>query len=680
MTGADKLTRLNHLYAVSSGINEAIVRIPDERRLYEEACRVAVDKGGLMMAWVGLLDCASDTLRPVASAGKDDGYVQTIRVSISEREPEGRGPGGEAFRTGRAAVCNDIAADNYFFASKAEALARGYRSCAAFALQMGGRSTGVFLVYAAQPMYFDQEELQLLTALAENFSFAIEARHKEQERRVSTEKLQQSQALLSMASRLGRIGAWSLDVQSLQVTWSEELGVIYERPPGFAPSFAQAAEFFAPPHREAVMRTFQECMEHGTPFDVELEITTGSGRLVWVRSIGEAVRDAAGAVCKVQGALQDISERKKAESEIRHLADRLVNTLESVTDAFITVDRDWIFTYVNREAERLLQRDRAGLLGRNMWVEFPAGRGSAFEAAYARAVAENRSVEIEEFFAPLGAWLEVRIYPSHQGLTIYFRDVSERRRSQDEILRLNAELEQRVRQRTAQLERANGELEAFSYSVAHDLRAPLAAISGFAHALETELGTSANPRVQHYLHRAREGVRQTGQMIDALLSLARLSRAELRWEPVDLSAIARTVLEDFRLREPAGEAVLTVHEGLQAHGDARLLQLVIDNLVGNAWKFSAQQAARAITVGAQQAGDGERVYFVRDNGVGFDMAHASNLFGAFQRLHSQAEFAGTGVGLANVRRITSRHSGRIWAESQPGQGATFYFTLGDEPA
>ncbi|MEO7643031.1 MAG: ATP-binding protein, partial [Ramlibacter sp.] len=333
-----------------------------------------------------------------------------------------------------------------------------------------------------------------------------------------------------------------------------------------------------------------------------------------------------------------------------------------------------------REAERLLQRTRAELLGRNMWVEFPDGRGSAFEAAYALAARENHAVEIEEFYPPLDAWLEVRIYPSHQGLTIYFRDVSERRRSQDEILRLNADLELRVRQRTAQLELANGELEAFSYSVAHDLRAPLAAISGFAHALETELGASANPRVRHYLDRAREGVRQTGEMIDALLSLARLSRAELRWERVDLGAMARTALEDLRQREPQGDAVLTVQDGLVVEGDPRLLQLVADNLVGNAWKFSAHQACRTITVGLHPAGDGEKIYFVRDNGVGFDMAHAANLFGAFQRLHSQAEFPGTGVGLANVRRITSRHSGRIWAESQPGQGATFYFTLGEAPA
>ncbi|RZJ22653.1 MAG: hypothetical protein EOO54_11380 [Haliea sp.] len=163
-------------------------------------------------------------------------------------------------------------------------------------------------------------------------------------------------------------------------------------------------------------------------------------------------------------------------------------------------------------------------------------------------------------------------------------------------------------------------------------------------------------------------------------SMSPLSRAELRWETVDLGAIAKAVLDDLRQREPAGEALLTVQDGLLVKGDPRLLQLVIDNLVGNAWKFSARQACRNITVGRQQAGDGENVYFVRDNGVGFDMAHAANLFGAFQRMHTQAEFAGTGVGLANVRRITSRHSGRIWAESQPGQGATFYFTLGNEPA
>ena len=807
MTVADKYTRLSRLYAVASGINEAIVRIPEERRLYDEACRIAVEQGGLMMAWAALLDAATGVLQPVASAGKNEGYVQAIRVTISGEEPQGQGPAGEAFRTGCPAVCNDIAAEPSRFASRTEALERGYRSCAAFPLKQSGAPCGVFVVYSGEVRYFNDEELRLLAGLADNFSFAIESRLKEEERarveaqlrasesrlralidnepecvktvsaagrlieinpaglrmvratsaaelvgarvedfvhpqdrasylrlhqdvlsgvagrlefrglcvdgtvvwmdthavplaapgggdtcalyvtrdvtvqKESREKLLHSQALLAMASRLGRIGAWAVEADRGAVTWSDELGAICETPPGFSPcSLAEATGFIAPEHREPVSRVLGACLAQGTPFDVELEILTAAGRRVWVRSIGEAVRDAGGRVLRVQGALQDVSERKLAESEIRQLAQRLVTTVESVTDAFITVDRAWRFTYVNREAERLMKRPRQELLGQRMWDTHPEARNTPFEAAYAKAMHENQSVEVEAYFAPLGAWLEVRVYPSHQGLTIYFRDVSERRRVQEEILRLNGELEQRVRRRTAQLELANGELEAFSYSVAHDLRAPLAAIGGFAHVLEQEIAGTRSDKARHYLARIREGVRQTGEMIDAVLSLAGLSRAELRWEPVDLAEMARSAFDDCRRHDPQRAVVLHVQEPLPAQGDSRLLRLVMDNLVGNAWKFSAHSAPTEITVGSAPDADGQTVYFVRDNGVGFDMAYAGNLFGAFQRLHSQAEFAGTGIGLANVRRITSRHSGRIWAESAPGRGATFFFTLGDEAA
>ncbi|GAB3481960.1 hypothetical protein GCM10011496_07220 [Polaromonas eurypsychrophila] len=253
----------------------------------------------------------------------------------------------------------------------------------------------------------------------------------------------------------------------------------------------------------------------------------------------------------------------------------------------------------------------------------------------------------------------------------------ERKQAQDEILRLNAELEERVRQRTAQLEAANQELEAFSYSVSHDLRTPLSAIDGFSGLLAKDISAAGltSARGQHYLSRIRAGIGQMGELINALLSLAQVSKTSLRWDSVNLSALAQEVLNGYQEREPGRSAQLQIAPDVQVQGDARLLRQLLDNLLGNAWKFSAGQPQTRISFGREQGSEGQDVYVVRDNGAGFDMAYSEKLFGAFQRLHTVAEFEGTGIGLATVHRIVTRHGGKVWAESAPGQGATFYFTL-----
>ena len=260
-----------------------------------------------------------------------------------------------------------------------------------------------------------------------------------------------------------------------------------------------------------------------------------------------------------------------------------------------------------------------------------------------------------------------------------WREITERKQAQNEILRLNASLEERVQQRTAQLLAANRELEAFSYSVSHDLRTPLSSIDGFSGLLGKALAAGApGERSTHYLARIRAGVAQMGQLIDALLSLARLSRASLRWDSVDLSALAQTVLGACQEREPGRLAQIDIEPDLLAQGDPQLLRLLLDNLLGNAWKFCGKQAQTHITFRRDSGPDGEAVYAVQDNGAGFDMAYAEKLFGPFQRLHTESEFAGTGIGLATVKRIVARHGGRVWAESAPQRGATFFFTLGTQ--
>jgi signal transduction histidine kinase len=227
----------------------------------------------------------------------------------------------------------------------------------------------------------------------------------------------------------------------------------------------------------------------------------------------------------------------------------------------------------------------------------------------------------------------------------------------------------------AALRQSNKELEAFSYSLAHDLRSPLNSIDGFSHLLEKAVGGDTAERVRHYLTRIREGVRQMGELTDGLLLLAQVSRTSLKIETVDLAEIAERVRHDCQKRNTARDVKVHIAPGLTAVGDVALLRQVMENLISNAWKFTAHAAAPEISVGALHSDNEGTVYFVRDNGVGFDMTYADKLFGTFQRLHSPGEFSGMGIGLASSQRIISRHGGRIWAEGAVGKGATFFFTL-----
>ena len=241
----------------------------------------------------------------------------------------------------------------------------------------------------------------------------------------------------------------------------------------------------------------------------------------------------------------------------------------------------------------------------------------------------------------------------------------------------NEELEQTarsLREAKEATEEANRELEAFSYSVSHDLRAPLRSIDGFSQALLEDHAESLNDKGKNYLRRVRAAAQRMGQLIDDLLLLSRVGRTELSRHRIDLSEIVRKVVEELPMRDEGPKAALAVEGGVTADADSRLMRIVFENLLGNAWKFTAKTAERRIAFGTEHQEEGT-VHFVRDNGAGFNMAYVEKLFSPFQRLHSDAEFSGTGIGLATVRRIISRHGGRVWAEGAVGQGAAIFFTL-----
>ena len=262
------------------------------------------------------------------------------------------------------------------------------------------------------------------------------------------------------------------------------------------------------------------------------------------------------------------------------------------------------------------------------------------------------------------------------GLAREINDMAERRKTtEDMIMKLNFELEENVEQRTAQLTAANRELEAFAYSVSHDLRAPLRSIDGFSKALLDDYLDKLDAEGRDHLKRIRKASQRMGQLIDDLLKLSRLTRGDMLIEQVDLSAMAREIAGNLQAADPARPVRVTVQDGVTGAGDRKMLRVVLENLLGNAWKYTTKQPQPRILFG--MAGNGpSRAFFIKDNGAGFDMHYVQKLFGVFQRLHSDAEFPGTGIGLATVQRIVHRHGGTVWAEGEVGKGATFYFTLG----
>ena len=341
---------------------------------------------------------------------------------------------------------------------------------------------------------------------------------------------------------------------------------------------------------------------------------------------------------------------------------------------------DFVYLGVNRAFETLT--GLKNVVGRKVSEVVPRIRETdpKLLELYGRVAMNGRPETVEIFVEALQSWFWISVYSPKRGHFVAVFDViTERKRAEEEIRRLNAGLERRVAERTAQLEAANRELDAFSYSASHDLRAPLQTIDGFSRALQEDYGGKLDPEARDYLQRIRTASQHMAQLVDDLLRLSRLTRADMALEPVDLSALARSVADDLRARDPARVAVFDIAEGALVQGDRRLLRVLLENLFSNAWKFTSKQPRARIEFAIAER-DGQRVYCVRDDGAGFDMAHVGKLFIPFQRLHAASDFPGNGIGLATVQRVILRHGGRSWVEAAPGKGAAFYFTISGAPA
>jgi PAS domain S-box-containing protein len=377
----------------------------------------------------------------------------------------------------------------------------------------------------------------------------------------------------------------------------------------------------------------------------------------------------------------DVTTRNKSEAALRLSEERFRLMVSGVKDyAILMLDPDGRVVSWNEGAQRIKGYRAEEIIGQHFSCFYPdedIQRGKPareLEVAAKRERLEDEGWRVRK--DGLRFWANVVITALRdeagrlRGFCKVTRDMTERKKN-EQALKAS---EEEMRVRNAQLDAANKELEAFSYSVSHDLRAPLRSIDGFSQALLEDCAGRLDEAEKNHLDRIRAGTRRMGLLIDDLLNLSRVARADMHRERIDLSELARSIVADLRKTQPERQVEFRIEEGLEATGDLRLMRLVYENLLGNAWKFTSKRQSSRIEVGRTNS-NGTSAYFVRDNGAGFDQAYAGKLFGAFQRLHAMTEFPGTGVGLATVQRIVHRHGGKIWAEGAVDKGAAFYFTL-----
>ncbi|MCY1080095.1 sensor histidine kinase [Archangium lansingense] len=408
-----------------------------------------------------------------------------------------------------------------------------------------------------------------------------------------------------------------------------------------------------------------------------------------VHSIARPVRDSQGNFLGATLSLRDTHEQRQAEAGQRRTEQRFEQLVESAQEGLWSVDENSRTNYVNRYFAQMLGYTVEELMEKTLFdiirpEDIPLMHQYVEDRRRGRSAVLNdfRLVRKDGTFI----WTLVSTGPLHDetgkyiGAMAMITDITQRREAEEKVRQLNAELERRIAERTAQLEFSNRELEAFAYSVAHDLRAPLRSISNFTLALSEDCTDKLDATGLDYLQRIRASSQRMAELIDGILALSRVNRTEFVETDVNLSGIARSVSEQLQRWQPERAARFQLQDALVDRGDSQLLRLVLENLMGNSWKFTRERSVAEIEFGTLPDNGTGRIYYVKDNGAGFDMAYQKKLFGVFQRLHTQQEFEGNGVGLATVQRIIRRHGGRVWAEGQVGQGATFYFTLHEPTA
>lgn len=441
-------------------------------------------------------------------------------------------------------------------------------------------------------------------------------------------------------------------------------------------------ELIHPDDRNHLDREIEEAAREMKPWQDTWRVNHPVKGLIWVEGHFAPTKDVDGGLLW-HGVLIDVTARKKFEEQIVDSETRYRLMFENNPMPMWVYDLDTLeILAVNDSAVRHYGYTREEFLALTIKDIRPSEDVPMVIESVKNMRGKSGTSVLSRHYKKNGALIDVEIvshemnFSGRPGRLVLANDITERKKAEKMILELNETLERRVAERTAELYAVNHELEAFSYSVSHDLRAPLRAMDGFSLALLEDYAEVLDEDGKNYLKRVRAASQKMAQLIDDLLMLSRMSRGELRREPLNLSNLVTEITAHLKEEQPKISVELCIESGVTAFADVRLVRVALENLLGNAWKFTSKKERAVIEFG-RKFDDGEAVYFIRDNGAGFDMAFADKLFGAFQRLHTSNEFEGTGIGLATVQRIINRHGGKISAESEVEKGAAFYFTLGE---